>query len=104
MENSIILETAVGRGAEGEAGNTLFVGEATIELEALDSESNTRVAAYIETRIDKKYNWVEGVETGVKDYIKAYSTWDYTKQAFDNWAQLIRTRLDEVHGKEAKKE
>jgi hypothetical protein len=89
--------------AEGNVGSTPFLGEATIELEALDSESSTRVAAYIETRIGKKYNWVEGVETGVKDYIKAYSTWDYTKQAFDHWAQLIRTRLDEVHGKASEK-
>lgn len=89
---------------QDEPGSTPFLGEATIEVEALDSLSNTRVAAYIETRIGKKYNWTEGVETGVKDYIKAYSTWAYTQQAFDHWARLIRMRLDEVHGKAEKKQ
>ena len=88
--------------AEGEAGSTPFVGEATIELEALDSVSSKQVAAYIETRVGKKYVWTEGVQKGVDSYLKAYSTWAYTKQSMDAWAQLIRTRLDAVHGKTEK--
>ncbi len=88
--------------AQGNVGSTPFVGHASIELEALDSASSEQVAAYIETRMGKKYNWTSGISTGVGDYIKAYSTWDYTKQAMDFWAQLIRQRLDEAHGKTEK--
>jgi len=85
--------------AQGNVGSTPFVGHASIELEALDSVSSEQVAAYIETRMGKKYNWTEGVAKGVGDYVKAYSTWDYTRQAMDYWAKLIRQRLDETHGK-----
>ena len=85
--------------AEGEAGSTPFVGEATVEFEALDSVSNKQVAAYIETRIGKKYYWSKGIATGVSSYTKAYSTWAYTKQAFDYWAKLLRERLDAARAK-----
>ncbi len=84
--------------AKGDAGSTPFVGEVTIELEALDSQSNRQIAALIERKIGLKYHWNEGVETGVSDYLKAYSTWDYTKQAMDHWAQAIRDNLDKAHG------
>jgi hypothetical protein len=84
--------------AEGKAGSTPFVGEATVEMEALDSETHTRVASFIERRAAKKYNWNQGVEKGVTSYMKAYSTWDYTKEAFDYWAKLLRERLDAAHG------
>lgn len=91
--------------AKGEIGSTPFVGEVTVEMEALDSTSSKQVAAYIETRVGKKYNvdLDEGVgkavEKGVGSYLKAYSTWAYTKQSMDHWAQLIRERLDAAHGK-----
>jgi hypothetical protein len=85
--------------AEGKAGSTPFLGEATVEFEALDSESSKQVAAYIEEHVGKKYNWTHGVNTAVKDYLKAYSTWDYTKQAMDHWAHLLREALDTWHGK-----
>ena len=85
--------------AEGEAGSTPFVGEATIELEAMDSQSNKQVAAYIETRIGKKYYWTKGVATGISQYSKAYSTWAYTKEAMDYWANLVRERLDAARTK-----
>jgi hypothetical protein len=80
--------------AEGEAGSTPFVGEATVELEAMDSQTSKQVAAYIETRVGKKYMWSKGITTGISQYTKAYSTWSYTKEAFDFWAKLIRERLD----------
>ena len=88
--------------AEGKAGSTPFVGQATIEMEALDSTTSAQLAAYVETRNSKKYNWTEGAAKGVDSYLKAYSTWDYTKQAMDAWAKLIRTRLDQAHGKAPK--
>ena len=83
--------------AKGEAGSTAFVGEASVEMEALDSMSNEQVAAYIQTRIPKKYNYTEGVTKGVTSYANAYSTWAYTKKAMDGWAQFIRQRLDAAH-------
>ena len=84
--------------AKGEAGSTAFVGEASVEMEALDSMSNQQVAAYIQTRIPKKYNYTQGVSKGVTSYANAYSTWAYTKKAMDGWAQFIRQRLDAAHG------
>jgi len=84
--------------ATGDTGSTPFVGEVTIELEALDSQSNLQVAAFIERKIGLKYHWNKGVATAVSDYTKAYSTWAYTKQAMDHWAQAIRDHLDKAHG------
>mgnify|MGYP001815551186 CR=1 FL=1 len=85
--------------AEGEAGSTPFAGEASIELEVLDSISHAQVAAFIETRSAKKYNWTHGAGEAATSYLKAYSTWAYTKKAMDHWAQMIRGRLDKAHGK-----
>lgn len=85
--------------AEDKAGSTPFVGEASIELETLDSVSSQQVAAYIETQLAKKYNWTEGVGSGVSSYMDAYSTWDYTKKAMDYWVEMIRKRLDDAHSK-----
>lgn len=76
-----------------------FVGEATVEMEALDSQTNEQVGAYIETHIGKKYHWTKGVGTAVKDDSKAFSTLAYVKQAMNGWAQFIRQRLDAAHGK-----
>jgi len=86
-----------------EAGTTPFTGEASIEVEALDSVSSTQLAAFIETKLGKKYNWTHGISAGVSDYIRAYSKWSYTEQAMDHWAGLIRQRLDEAHGKATSK-
>ena len=85
--------------ATKEVGATPFTGEATIEFEALDSTGGQQIGAYIETRVGKKYAWHEGVGKGVSGYLDAYSKWDYTKQAMDHWAQLLRQRLDEAHGR-----
>jgi len=85
--------------AEGEAGSTPFVGEATVEFEAMDSETHKQLAAYIETRVAKKYKWNEGVSEGVSSYTKAYSTWAYTQKAFDYWAKKLHDRLLTVRKK-----
>ena len=68
-------------------------------METLDSVSSQQVAAYIETQLAKKYDWTHGVTTGVKSYMKAYSTWNYTKKAMDHWVETIRKRLDDAHSK-----
>jgi hypothetical protein len=91
--------------AKGKTGSTPFVGEVTIEAEALDSTTSEQIGAYIETRIGKKYHVklddgvTNAVQTGVGDYLKACSTWSYTRQAMDDWAQQLRSRLDAAHGK-----
>ena len=84
--------------AQGDTGSTPFVGEVTIELEALDSQDNRQIAAFIERKIGLKCHWTDGVRTGVSDYVKAYSTWAYTRQVMDHWAQAIRNHLDKAHG------
>ncbi len=84
--------------ATGETGSTVFTGHASIEVEALDSDSSEQLVAFIETEPGKKYNWTSGVTKGVKSYLKSYSKWDYTKQAMDSWAHLLRVRLDAAHG------
>ena len=87
-----------GAGAvEHEPGATPFTGEVSVEMEALDSLMGKQVAAFVERHISKKYTWNKGVEKGVTDYIHAYSTWAYTKEAMDQWAKRIRVRLDEIH-------
>jgi hypothetical protein len=88
---------------KGDAGSTVFTGHASIEVEALDSDSSQQLVAFIETEPGKKYNWTSGVIKGVKSYAKAYSKWAYTKQAMDSWAHLLRVRLDAAHGVTNKK-
>ena len=85
--------------AEGDAGSTVFTGEATIEFEGLDSVSSQQLVAHIETETGKKYDWAKGVTKGVTGYMNAYSKWNYTKTAMDDWAHLLRVRLDAAHGK-----
>ena len=80
--------------AQGEPGSTPFLGEVSIELEVLDSQTSQQIAAYIETRIGKKYVWNKGLIEGTSSYIDAYSTWAYTKKAISFWASLLRERLD----------
>ena len=84
--------------AKGETGSTVFTGHATVEVEALDSESSEQLVAFIETETGKKYNWAHGVTKGVTGYMNAYSKWNYTKTAMDDWAHLLRVRLDAAHG------
>ena len=60
--------------------------------------AGAQVAAFIERKIGLKYHWNKGVKTAVTGYVKAYSTWAYTKQAMDHWAQAIRNYLDKAHG------
>ena len=88
--------------ATGDAGGTVFTGQATLELEVLDSVSSKQLGARIETETGQKYNYAHGIATGVKGYIHSYSKWAYTKKAMDDWAQLLRKRLDEFHGIKAK--
>jgi len=89
--------------AKGETGSTAFTGEATIEMEAMDSASSQQVGAYIDKEVGKKYQWTKGIGEGISSYTKAYSKWDYTKKSMDIWAQRLKATLDELAGKTDKK-
>jgi len=90
---------------KGGFGSSPYVGDAAIEAEFLDSVTNEAVVEYVDRRIGKKYdyNFHRGPEKfvtqAVVSYAEAYTTWSYTKEAFDYWALELRRRLDEAHGK-----
>jgi hypothetical protein len=87
---------------EGDIGGAVYLGETAVEVDVLDSETNSQIAAYIEKRLPKKYNvdasegTTEAVKTYSKSYFDAYTEWNYAKAAFDYWAELMRKRLDEL--------
>lgn len=95
--------------AKGGAGSNFYVGHTAIEVEFLDGSTNEQVAAFVDRYYPKKYD-VElkkgpmgALVHGFGQYFKAYTTWSYTKDAFDYWAQRLRQKLDEAHGKKPEK-
>ncbi len=94
--------------ANSETSGSSYVGGAGIEMEALDSMTNERLAAYVETKSGDKYTFdfdkdvVDAAEESLVSYGKAYTSWGYVKQAFDYWAKKIHDRWVEIHEKQAK--
>ena len=41
----------------------------------------------------------QAVSSAATNYLDAYSTWAYAKQAFDQWAAQFRTRLAQINGR-----
>ncbi len=72
-------------------GESINVGEATIEAEFLDSETGKVVAAIMDRKVGSTYS------TG-----SVKGKWGHAKQAFQEWAQKLRKWLDEVHDKKAR--
>src|SRR5438874_2392730 len=74
-------------------------------VEFIDGETNAVVAEYADQRFGRKYvlNTSQGatqaVSSAATNYLDAYSTWAYAKQAFDQWAAQFRTRLDQINGR-----
>ena len=68
-------------------GKHAYVGQASLEAELLDSQTNERVAAVIDRRAGARHNVLEGMHR-----------WGHTKDAFEFWAKRLRLWLDEVHG------
>lgn len=66
-------------------GRHTGVGETSMEMEVLDSQSNERIAAAIDSFSGSKVS-------GIKK-------WGSADEAFKFWTERIRMRLDEVHGK-----
>jgi len=69
-------------------GESVNVGEATIEAAFLDSETGRVVAAIMDRKVGSTYS------TG-----SVKGKWGHAKQAFKEWAKRLRQWLDGVHGK-----
>lgn len=64
------------------------VGQASMEAELLDSMTNERIGAVIDTKAAEKSKLGEGLKK-----------WGHAKDAFKFWAKRLRKWLDEVHGR-----
>lgn len=71
---------------KGVTGTHTGVGQASIEVEILDSMTNERIGAAIDTRHGGK--------------IEGFTKWGAVKGSFEFWAKRLRTWLDEIHGRE----
>jgi hypothetical protein len=69
------------------AGTGTFAGAAGCEAELLDSTTGTRMAGAVDRRIGRKS--VKGV----------FSTWSDVENAYDTWAEMLKTRLAEWSGR-----
>ena len=99
-----VVDVASGPADGRPAGSTAYLGRTGIAGSLVESQTNRVVAEYADTHVGRKYvvdtsgGVTSAVTTGVGDYLKAYSTWAYAKQAFDAWAGDLRRWLDQVHG------
>ena len=62
------------------------LGGASIEVEAIDSQTGVQLAAAMESQLGERFS-LDGV-----------STWGDAKAVMDDWAKRIRQRLDEARG------
>jgi Protein of unknown function (DUF3313) len=94
-----------GAAGGGPAGSAPYLGRSAIAVEFIDGETNAVVAEYADLRFGRKYvlNTSQGTTQAITgaatNYLDAYSTWAYAKQAFDQWAAQFRTRLDQINGR-----
>lgn len=65
----------------------LGLGGASMEAELIDSVSNERVVAVVDSDYGDRMNIAEGL-----------SKWGHAKAVMDGWASRLRQRLDEAHG------
>ncbi|MEO8133714.1 MAG: DUF3313 domain-containing protein [Betaproteobacteria bacterium] len=86
-------------------GSAPYLGQTGIAVEFVDSASNRVIAEYADTKYGRKYdvNTQSGVDaavtSGVTNYLNAYQTWAYAQQAFDQWSQRFRQRMDQLTGR-----
>jgi hypothetical protein len=69
----------------GAGGGHTGVGQASMEVEFLDSITNVRVAAAIDTKPGNK--------------LEGFTKWGAAKGAFEFWAKRLRIWLDQIHEK-----
>ena len=63
------------------------LGGASAEIEVVDSQTGAQLAAGIESQLGNRFS-LDGV-----------STWGDAKAVMDDWAERIRQRIDEAHGR-----
>ena len=68
-------------------GTHTFVGQASAEMEILDSQTHELLAAAVDEKSGKKYQVIEGMQK-----------WGHVKDAFTFWAKRLRSRLDDLQG------
>ncbi|MDW3095507.1 MAG: DUF3313 domain-containing protein [Gammaproteobacteria bacterium] len=73
--------------AQSAAGETVDLVEASIELEGLDSVSEERIVAAIDTHQSSKVKREKGS-----------ANWTPMKEILDHWAEKISERMDEARG------
>lgn len=101
-----VVDLASGAAAGQSAGSPPYLGRTGIAAMLIDAQNQQVVAEYADTRIGRKYvvdtsRGITGaLKTGVGDYLNAYSTWAYARQAFDGWAAVLRRWLDRVQGRQ----
>ena len=66
-------------------GKSTGVGSASCEMELLDSVTNTRLAAAVDSRVGGKAN--------------SFSKWQGVKDAYDYWAERLNVRLAEFRSR-----
>jgi hypothetical protein len=64
------------------------VGQATLEAEFLDSQTDARLAAVVDRKAAEKFKVIEGM-----------NKWGHAKDAFKFWAKRLRSWMDEQHGR-----
>ncbi|MEA2326446.1 MAG: hypothetical protein QOE68_1405 [Thermoanaerobaculia bacterium] len=67
---------------------TIDIGQAAIEVDMRDSNTNARVAAFADRKTGRKYF----------GGLNSYRRWGDVESAFQAWAREFRVRLDQVHG------
>ncbi len=89
------------------AGAAPYLGQTGIAVQFIDGAADRVVAEFADVQFGRKYDVnatgsvTNAVTSGVTNYLNAYSTWAYTKQAFDRWSLQLRRRLDQINGRAA---
>lgn len=86
MTTAILPTDVETRLKTGITGGFPSIGQASMEVELLDSQTNERLAAAIDTKATKKF----GVMVG---------KWEHVEDAFMFWAKRLRLFLDVAHSK-----
>lgn len=76
----------VSKGKKALSGTEGFVGKASVEMEALDSQTDELLAAAVDRRGGGKYAW------------KSLNQWEDVEQAFNYWAKKMRWRACDMRG------
>lgn len=99
------LATAMVSQVTGEpAGAAPYMGRTGVAVEFVDSQTGRLIGEYADTQFGQQYvldpnKGLQGlVDANAKGTMDGLSKWAYVHQAFDKWAMLFRTRLDQAHG------